>query len=442
MDPINAGIPLTPEGKFRNVNNAASAAGLGEFERAIVSGSTFAEASTRAGNKAQEVANSWPSNSTKPNTSSSKPSESSVSEAINDLNRVNRQLEENEKTRNDHIQIVAEYDKQLATLENHINELITRINNGSTPNREKDLGELRYLTGADYKGGAVRGNRQGEKWTNNSGKEISGEYYKLLNDRNKLSTFAVKSKIELENLRIENEEKLNLAFQRSLSHKLAGNSEIQAAYKIFSLRPRYEEDRKEREDVRIESLNLINTFTDNSDFDPTVRMIAEAEGVDPKLMDKLVSDVNRKIIDTTFHLAKETAILSAGGTVLRVAGLFAEAPMIVKAVNIAADFVMAPEIESLAWIAGKIGYTGLSTEMTVLASEAAKRSLVAQIRIAQILTGEQGLELLVKETTEALSKAASNYNKIADKTSEEGLAAYNEYKQAYRKLLPAHSDNI
>jgi hypothetical protein len=436
MDPINAGINFTAKGEFKNQNNAAASAGFGEFARAVVNGSSFEEASSKAGIEAKKVADSWPSNSSEPtmNKSSNQAPESSISEASNKLNRVNRELEENERTHDDYIEGIAESDKQLAALESRANELMTRINNGSTPNREKDLGELRYIMGADYKGGAIHGNREGEKWTNNSGKEISGEYYKLLNDRNKLASLAEsteKRKSELESIAIENEENLTFAFQRSLSHKLAGNSEIQAAYKIFSLRPRYEVDRKEREDVRIESLNLINTFSDVSEFGPTVRMIAEAEGVDPKIMNNLVSDVNKQILSSAFHLAKETAMISAAGTAFRVAGLFAEAPMIVKALNLAGDFSFAPPVESLAWIAGKIGYGGLSTELTVLASEAAKQSLKAEIRIAKILTGGDGLALLVKETTQALANAASNYEKIADKTSKEGLAAYKEYKQAY-----------
>lgn len=438
MDPGNAGINLTPGGEFRNSNNAAAAAGLGTFIGDVASGRSFEEASAHAGERAQEVADSWPSNSSKNSSSSpvSKPSEPSISEAVADLNKVNRDLEENERNRQDYTEAVKEADRQITVLKSRADELLKGINDGTTSNKSRDLGELRSILGANYEGGSVHGSREGEKWTNESGKEISGEYFKLLHDRNelaKLADIAVKKAGELEELAFSSEARLTNAFGSSLAHKLAGNSEVQAAYKIFTLRPRYRPTKEEVE-AETKTQTTTNTLLDKpiyDEFGPTVRMIAESEGVDKKVINKLVSDVNTNILHGVFHLAKETAMLSAAGTVFRVAGLFAEAPMIVKALNVAGDFGMAPEIEGLAWVAGKLGNAGLSSELEVLAASAAKRALVAEVRIAQLSGGEQGVALLLEETTEALRSAKATFEKIADKSSPEGLAAYKKYKEAY-----------
>ena len=449
MDPGNAGINLTPEGEFRNSNNAAASAGLGTFVRDVASGRSFEEATAHAGERAQEVADSWPSNSSKNSSSSpvSKPSEPSISEAVADLNKVNRDLEENERNRQDYTEAVKEADRQITVLKSRADELLKGINDGTTSNKSRDLGELRSILGANYEGGSVHGSREGEKWTNESGKEISGEYFKLLHDRNelaKLADIAVKKAGELEELAFSSEARLTNAFGSSLAHKLAGNSEVQAAYKIFTLRPRYRPTKEEVE-AEAKTQTTTNTLLDEpiyDEFGPTVRMIAESEGVDKKVINKLVSDVNTNILHGVFHLAKETAMLSAVGTVFRVAGLFAEAPMIVKALNVAGDFGMAPEIEGLAWVAGKLGNAGLSSELEVLAASAAKRALVAEVRIAQLSGGEQGVALLLEETTEALRNAKATFEKIADKSSPEGLAAYKKYKEAYELSIISKKESI
>lgn len=379
--------------------------------------------------------------------SSGKSSEPSISQATEEYAETSKQQVISNTNIQDFTDAITEADMQIANLQTRAQVLVERINNKTTTNQARDLGELRYLLGADYKGGPVYGTKgENGKWVNETtGKEISGELYKLQYDRNNLAklTGIEQTKLQkLDEVAVRNERRLTAAFGRSYASRELGEADIQSALRIYHLRPRYRTTKQElaeiakiaAKDARAEEAKV--ALLDEliyEDFGPTVEMIAVAQGVDKKFLNKTVSDVNRHIIDGVFHLAKETAILYAGGTVARLAAvsIAAEAPMTVKALNWIADFALAPKVESLEWLAGRIGRNGLVSELEALSVSAAKTAFETEIKLAKLITGERGVQVLLEEATNALRTSKLAFEQIADKSSPEALVAYKKYKTDY-----------